>query len=67
LASTVQFFKDNAIRIRNLEKIKTVAKERAAAQRRSAMEGIANDFERSVNGIVRSVSSVAAGMQTAAQ
>ena len=67
MASTVQIFKDNAVRIRDLEKTEADAKERAAAERRSAMEGIANDFERSVNGIVRSVSSAAAGMQTTAQ
>ncbi len=67
MASTVQIFKDNAIRIRDLEKTEAAVKERAAAERRGAMEEIANDFERSVNGIVRSVSSAAAGMQTTAQ
>ncbi|MGY4450951.1 methyl-accepting chemotaxis protein [Bradyrhizobium sp. i1.3.1] len=67
MASTVQIFKDNAVRIRGLEKTEADAKERAAAERRSAMEGIASDFERSVNGIVRSVSSAAAGMQSTAQ
>ena len=67
MAATVQIFKDNAVRIRGLEKTEADAKERAAAERRSVMEGIANDFERSVNGIVRSVSSAAAGMQTTAQ
>ena len=67
MASTVQIFKDNAVRIRDLEKTDAEAKERAAAERRSAMEGIASDFERSVNGIVRSVSSAAAGMQSTAQ
>ena len=64
MAATVQIFKDNAVRIRDIEKTEAEAKERAAAERRSAMEGIASDFERSVNGIVRSVSSAAAGMQT---
>jgi methyl-accepting chemotaxis protein len=67
MAATVQIFKDNAVRIRDIEKTETATKERAAAERRSAMEGIANDFERSVNGIVRSVASAAAGMQTTAQ
>nr|WP_249161042.1 methyl-accepting chemotaxis protein [Bradyrhizobium manausense] len=67
MAATVQIFKDNAIRIRDLEKTDAVAKERAAAERRNTMEDIANDFERSVNGIVRSVSSAAAGMQSTAQ
>src|SRR4051794_1304378 len=67
MASTVQIFKDNALRIRDLEQTEEAAKERAAAERRSAMEGIASDFERSVNGIARSVSSAAAGMQSTAQ
>ncbi|MEW6146701.1 MAG: cache domain-containing protein, partial [Pseudomonadota bacterium] len=67
MAATVQIFKDNAVRIRDLEKTEADAQERAAAERRKAMEEIANDFERSVNGIVRSVSSAAAGMQTTAQ
>ncbi|MCS3727426.1 methyl-accepting chemotaxis protein [Bradyrhizobium betae] len=67
MASTVQIFKDNAVRMRDIEKTDAAAKDRAAAERRSAMEEIANDFERSVNGIVRSVSSAAAGMQSTAQ
>ena len=67
MAATVQIFKDNAVRIRGLEKAETETKARAAAERRAAMEGIAGDFERSVNGIVRSVSAAAAGMQTTAQ
>lgn len=52
MASTVQIFKDNAVRIRDIEKSEADAKDRAAAERRSVMEGIASDFERSVNGIV---------------
>jgi methyl-accepting chemotaxis protein len=67
MASTVQIFKDNAVRIRGLEKVETETEERAAAERRAAMESLANDFERSVNGIVRSVSTAAAAMQTTAQ
>lgn len=67
MASTVQIFKDNALRIREIEKSEADAKDRVAAERRSAMEGIASDFERSVNGIVRSVSSAATGMQATAQ
>jgi methyl-accepting chemotaxis protein len=67
MAATVQIFKDNAVRIRGLEQAEAETQARAAAERRAAMEGIANDFERSVNGIVRSVSAAAAGMQTTAQ
>ena len=67
MAATVQVFKDNALRIRGLEAVEAEAQSRAAAERRAAMESLANDFERSVNGIVRSVSTAAAGMQTTAQ
>jgi methyl-accepting chemotaxis protein len=67
MAATVQIFKDNALRIRGLEKVEAETQERAATERRAAMENLANDFERSVNGIVRSVSTAAAGMQSTAQ
>ncbi|WGS20086.1 MULTISPECIES: methyl-accepting chemotaxis protein [unclassified Bradyrhizobium] len=67
MAATVQIFKDNAVKIRDLEQAEAASQARAAADRRSAMENIANDFERSVNGIVRSVATAAAGMQTTAQ
>jgi methyl-accepting chemotaxis protein len=67
MAATVQIFKDNAIRIRGLEQAEAQVQARAAAERRAAMENIAGDFERSVTGIVRSVSTAAAGMQTTAQ
>jgi methyl-accepting chemotaxis protein len=67
MAATVQIFKDNALRIRGLEKAETETQAHAATERRAAMESLAGDFERSVNGIVRSVSSAAAGMQTTAQ
>jgi methyl-accepting chemotaxis protein len=67
MAATVQIFKDNAVRIRGLEKVEADTQARAATERRAAMESLAGDFERSVNGIVRSVSTAAAGMQTTAQ
>jgi methyl-accepting chemotaxis protein len=67
MAATVQIFKDNAVRVRELEKADADRQQRAATERRSAMESLAGDFERSVNGIVRSVSTAAAGMQSTAQ
>jgi methyl-accepting chemotaxis protein len=67
MAATVQIFKDNAVRMRELEKAEAETRERTTAERRAAMESLAGDFERSVNGIVRSVSTAAAGMQTTAQ
>ena len=67
MAATVQIFKDNALRMRELEKAEAATQARTAAERRAAMENLANDFERSVNGIVRTVSTAATGMQTTAQ
>jgi methyl-accepting chemotaxis protein len=67
MAASVQILKDNALRVRGLEKVEAGTQGRAAADRRAAMESIASDFERSVNGIVRSVSTAAAGMQATAQ
>jgi methyl-accepting chemotaxis protein len=67
MAKTVQIFKDNALKMRELEKAEAETRERARAERRSAMADLAGDFERSVNGIVRSVSTAAAGMQSTAQ
>ena len=67
MAATVQIFKDNAVRIRGLETVEAETQQRAAAERRAAMESLADDFERSVNGIVSSVATAAAGMQTTAQ
>ncbi len=67
MAATVHIFKDNALRMRELEKAEAATQARTAAERRAAMENLANDFERSVNGIVRTVSTAATGMQTTAQ
>ena len=67
MAATVQIFKDNAVRIRSLEQAEAQVQTRAMEDRRAAMADIASDFERSVTGIVRSVSTAAAGMQTTAQ
>ena len=67
MAATVQIFKYNAVRVRELEKSEADTRAGAANERRTVMENIANDFERSVNGIVRSVSMAAAGMQSTAE
>jgi len=67
MAKTVEVFRENALRIRELDRVEAEAQGRAAAERRASMEGIAAEFERSVNGIVRSVSTAATGMQTMAQ
>jgi methyl-accepting chemotaxis protein len=67
MAATVEMLKENATRLRGIGKTEADVQGRALAERRSAMEALANDFERSVNSIVRSVTTAAAGMQTTAQ
>ena len=67
MAKTVQVFKDNAERFRGLEQLEAETQSRAAAERRAIMEKFADEFERSVNGIVRSVSGAATEMQASAQ
>jgi len=67
MAATVQIFKDNALRVRELEQAEAANAQRAVAERRMAMDNLAADFERSVNGIVRSVASAAESMQHTAQ
>ena len=67
MAATVQIFKDNAVRVRELEKSEADTRAGAANERRTVMENIASDFERSVNSIVRSVSMAAAEMQSTAE
>ena len=67
MAQTVQVFKDNAIRIRGLEEQEHEAQRRAAAERSALVQSIADDFERSVNGVVRSVADATRYMQSTAQ
>jgi len=67
MAATVGVFKENALRVRDLEQAEAAAQQRAANERRTAMHSLADDFERSVNGVVQSVTSSAAGMQETAE
>ena len=67
MAATVGVFKENALRVRDLEQAEAAAQQRAADERRVAMQSLADDFERSVNGVVQSVTSSAAGMQATAE
>jgi methyl-accepting chemotaxis protein len=66
MATTVQVFKDNAIRMHGLEQEEEAVQLRAAAERKSAMNSLADGFEQSVNGVVKSVATSAAGMQATA-
>ncbi|CAA7620935.1 methyl-accepting chemotaxis protein [Magnetospirillum sp. SS-4] len=66
IARTMQVFKDNMIRNRQMEEEAKAAELRAAEERRRAMLALADSFEASVKGIVHSVSSAATEMQTTA-
>src|SRR6202021_1316747 len=44
MAATVQIFKDNALRIRGLERVEAETQQRVAAGRRATIDNIANDF-----------------------
>ena len=66
MASAVQVFKDNAIRMQGLEQEEAAVQRRVALERTSAMKSLADGFERSVTGVVKSVAKSAAGMQATA-
>jgi methyl-accepting chemotaxis protein len=67
MAGAVQVFKDNLIRSNELEIEAEAAKARLEAERRRVMRELADQFERAVGGIVRTVSEAAAELQAAAQ
>ena len=59
MAAAVVVFKENALKMRALEKAQKRAEERAAEERRATMAQLSADFEASVAGVVRSVSAAA--------
>ena len=67
MARTVQVFKDNAGRIEALETERKAAEARAAEDRRAALVGLADRFDRQVRGVVDVVAAAGANMSEAAQ
>jgi methyl-accepting chemotaxis protein len=63
MARTVEVFKRNAIEIQALEDERAEQKDRAAAEKRAAMQQLADAFEAEVLGVVRGVSAAAAQLQ----
>ncbi|KAA0682802.1 methyl-accepting chemotaxis protein [Roseomonas genomospecies 6] len=63
----VQVFKDNMVRARRMEAEKEEAERRAEAEKREAMNGLADQFERSVGSIVELVSRAATELEGSAQ
>jgi methyl-accepting chemotaxis protein len=67
MAGALRVFKDNAVAARRLTEEQAEAKGRAEADRRAMTLRLADDFERSVGGIVDTVASAANEAQAAAQ
>jgi methyl-accepting chemotaxis protein len=67
MAQAVQVFKDNAIRVKQLEADQKAAEEQARQDKKRAMNELADRFQGQVGGIVDTVSSAASEMQAAAQ
>ncbi|MFZ5738058.1 methyl-accepting chemotaxis protein [Rhodopseudomonas thermotolerans] len=66
MAGAVQVFKDNAIRVRQLEAEQQEAERRQAEQRRVEMMTMANGFEAAVGEIVNTVSSASTELEASA-
>jgi methyl-accepting chemotaxis protein len=67
MAKAVQVFKDNAIRMIEMQKEQEEAEIRAEEEKRQAMLKMADEFEGSVKGVVDTVSSSATEMESTAQ
>jgi methyl-accepting chemotaxis protein len=67
MAQAVQVFKDNAIEMRRLEAERLADQERATAEKRRTMDGLANSFEATVKHIVDGVIGGLGDMQGNAQ
>ena len=67
MAAAVQVFKDNAIRTRELEAEQEAQKRRAEEERRAAMMQLADTFEKSVGGVIETVTSASAELQASSE
>ncbi|HEX2654350.1 MAG TPA: HAMP domain-containing methyl-accepting chemotaxis protein, partial [Xanthobacteraceae bacterium] len=67
IAKAVQVFKDHAIQVREFETNQQEAEERAEQEKKALMQGMADDFEKVVGTIIRSISSASTELQVTAQ
>ena len=67
MAQAVQVFKENAIRVKEMEAEQEAAKQRTEEEKRAAMNMMADEFQASVGGVVDTVASAATQMQSTAQ
>ncbi len=67
MASAVQVFKDNAVRVKQMEVEQAEAAKRAEEEKHQLMNKMADDFQASVGGVVQAVSSASTQLQSSAQ
>ncbi len=67
MAQSIQVFKQNAIEVQKMESEKAAQEERVAAEKKAAMNAMADDFESRVRAIVETVSSSSAQLTATAQ
>ncbi len=67
MAKAVQVFKDNAIRVKEMESEQVEQEKRAEEEKRRTMNKMADDFQASVGGVVDTVSSASTQLQSSAQ
>ncbi len=67
MAKAVQVFKDNALRVKRLEEEQEEQKRRAEAERKAAMRQLADSFEKSVGGVINTVTSAATELQASSE
>jgi methyl-accepting chemotaxis protein len=67
MAQAVQVFKDNAIRMERMQAERDEVEARAEADKRAALNKLADDFEASVGHVVEAVASAATEMHATAQ
>ncbi len=67
IAAAVQVFKENAIRVKEMEAEQVEAEQRAEGEKHAAMNKLADDFESAVGGVVDQVSSAATEMQASSE
>ncbi len=67
MAQSIAVFKQNAIEVQKMESEKAAQEERVAAEKKAAMNAMADDFESRVSAIVKTVSSSSAQLTSTAQ
>ena len=67
MAQAVQVFKDNAIRVKEMEAEQAAQEKRAMEEKKQLMNDMADDFQARVGGVVDTVSAAATELQSSAQ